>query len=370
MNASEYFSDVFDKLSRYLAAEGQWETMLEIFFNLRIQGTNGAMIAQYAWILGRAVQEGLLPPPEVLGGDKDEAAGAFFRIAFAEKEASFYYRVMSASKLGAGLPGSLVPSVSSSVLPAGQKAGPEMEFLLGFFEFGASAFAYPYITKMEKDLTLEELRTLAETLAAWEHRDDALNLVGRYIAREGYEINARDLVLYYPRYFNELIEKSAGEAGLGAEILFGLIRTESYFMPAALSRSGAVGLAQLMEPTALDMAGRMARQGWPDYRSAGGIDLRDPETNVAIGAYYLAYLIRQMGSPMTALLAYNGGMGRVRRWRAAAGKLPEDLFLETIVFDETREYGRRVLAAAAIYGYLYYGMSMEEVVADVYIEEL
>jgi soluble lytic murein transglycosylase len=122
-----------------------------------------------------------------------------------------------------------------------------------------------------------------------------------------------------------------------------------------------------MEPTALDMAGRMARRGGPDYRSAQGIDLKDPETNIRIGAYYLAYLIEQMGSPMTALLAYNGGMGRLRRWRAAGGdRLPEDLFLETIAFDETREYGRRVLAAAAVYGYLYYGMSMEEVVADVY----
>jgi soluble lytic murein transglycosylase len=70
---------------------------------------------------------------------------------------------------------------------------------------------------------------------------------------------------------------------------------------------------------------------------------------------------------MMALLAYNGGMGRVRRWRTAdRNRLPEDLFLETIAFDETREYGRRVLAAAAVYGYLYYGMSMEEGVADVY----
>jgi soluble lytic murein transglycosylase len=188
------------------------------------------------------------------------------------------------------------------------------------------------------------------------------------MAREDYEINHEDMVLYYPRYFNELIESGAREAGLGAELLFGLVRTESFFLPGAVSRSGAVGLTQLMEPTALDMAGRMARRGLPDYRSAEGIvDLKDPETNIRIGAYSLAYLVEQMGSPMMALLAYNGGMGRLRRWRAAGKeRLPEDLFLETIVFDETREYGRRVLAAAAVYGYLYYGMSMEEVVADIY----
>ena len=56
-----------------------------------------------------------------------------------------------------------------------------------------------------------------------------------------------------------------------------------------------------------------------------------------------------------ALLAYNGGMNRVRRWRNAAGSsLSEDLFLESIEYRETREYGRKVLAAQAVYKALYY----------------
>jgi soluble lytic murein transglycosylase len=52
-------------------------------------------------------------------------------------------------------------------------------------------------------------------------------------------------------------------------------------------------------------------------------------------------------------------MNRVRRWRVTdsqrpGGGFPVDLFLETIEYPETREYGRRVLAAAAVYEYLYY----------------
>jgi soluble lytic murein transglycosylase len=74
---------------------------------------------------------------------------------------------------------------------------------------------------------------------------------------------------------------------------------------------------------------------------------------------------------MLALLAYNGGMGRVRRWLAAdrqqaGGGLPYDLFLESVEFSETREYGRQVLAAASVYSYLYYGMSIEETAASIY----
>jgi soluble lytic murein transglycosylase len=124
-----------------------------------------------------------------------------------------------------------------------------------------------------------------------------------------------------------------------------------------------------MAPTAEDMAGRIARRGGPDYRNPE-MNLKDPELNVHIGSFYLRYLIEQMGSPMLALLAYNGGMGRVRRWlatdRQQAGGLPQDLFLETIEFNETREYGRQVLSAASVYGYLYYGISMEESATNIY----
>jgi soluble lytic murein transglycosylase len=46
--------------------------------------------------------------------------------------------------------------------------------------------------------------------------------------------------------------------------------------------------------------------------------------------------------------------------------MAEDLFLETIPITETRQYARQVLAAAAVYGYLYFGMSMEQVITDIF----
>jgi len=361
-NDVSYFEDILDRLSSYLTAKRQWAALLGIFSRLEDRasgGVSGASLAQYAWILGRAVQEGYLKT--------GHSAEDFFRIAFEEGNGSFYYRAMAASKLGE----TFAPERDNGTETpdSGKTREDEPEFIRGFFECGAASRALPYIQEREADLSIPALRSIAESLESSGRWKEALDLISRYTQREDYRISREDLSLFYPRPFREPIEKYAHEAGLGEEILYGLIRTESYFMPGIVSRSGAVGLSQLMAPTAADMAGRIARQGGPDYRVSGRVNLEDPEANIHIGSYYLRYLSEQTGSPMLALLSYNGGMGRVRRWQnldRARGSLPHDLFLETIEYSETREYGRRVLAAAAVYGYLYYGMTMEEVAADIY----
>jgi soluble lytic murein transglycosylase len=127
-----------------------------------------------------------------------------------------------------------------------------------------------------------------------------------------------------------------------------------------VSSAGAIGLTQLLPATAQDMAGRIRRRGGPDYTQ--GPDLRNPEVNIHIGAVYFAWLMERMEQPLLAILAYNGGINRIRRWHTAdrragslpAGGLPLDLFMETIEYRETREYGRKILTAAAVYESLYY----------------
>jgi soluble lytic murein transglycosylase len=193
-----------------------------------------------------------------------------------------------------------------------------------------------------------------------------MRVVSFFISRDDYVIDRRDMELNYPRPYRELIERYAKENGIPAELLFALVRTESAFTASSRSWAGAVGLAQLMPATALEMADRLSRRGGPDYVKDGEVDLEESEANLHLGAVYLAYLMDRMENPLLALLAYNGGMGRVRRWRSAEQALPPDLFLETIEYPETRDYARKVLASAAAYGYLYYDLSMEAVLADIY----
>jgi soluble lytic murein transglycosylase len=347
-NSEFNFRDILDPYVQYLTANRKWEDLEEAFSLIR---SGGAVKVKCAYILGRAAGEGYLKtetPPE-----------EFFRLVLEEDGAPFYYRTLAAFRLDEALP----PIPRDNPAPL---RGEDLDFLLNFFEFGGASFVKPYIGEAMDRLGTEELRRLSEAFAASPYPEESIRLTGRYMERKGYRLVRRDLELRYPRSFKNLIEDRAREAGIPVEIFFGLIHTESAFIPGAGSRAGAQGLAQLMPATARETAGRIVRQGGPDYAGEGELNLYDPKINVHLGAVYLGYLMEHMDSPLQALLAYNGGMGRVRSWRSAEPKLPEDLFLETIGIQETREYGKKVLGAAAAYGYLYYGMTMEAVVADIF----
>ncbi|HST58857.1 MAG TPA: lytic transglycosylase domain-containing protein, partial [Longimicrobium sp.] len=99
------------------------------------------------------------------------------------------------------------------------------------------------------------------------------------------------------------IYEAAVRHEIDPSIAFGLVRTESEFKDYATSRVGAVGLTQLMVPTAR----------W-FKRDATVADLRDSETNLEIGFRYLNELIdRYEGNVELALTAYNRGTGTVDR---------------------------------------------------------
>jgi soluble lytic murein transglycosylase len=146
----------------------------------------------------------------------------------------------------------------------------------------------------------------------------------------------------YPRAHAELVRRHAPTAGVPPELLLALMREESALDPEAVSPAGAVGLTQLMLPTARAVARRLKLPA-PDR--AG---LMEPATSIRIGAAYLGDLLTRFGgSAALALAAYNAGENAVGRWRAAGPPLDE--FIEEIPYDETRGYVKRVLRSYASY---------------------
>ena len=123
--------------------------------------------------------------------------------------------------------------------------------------------------------------------------DAALAIASKYRAR-GYSVSDR---------LARMIYETAVRNEIDPEIAFGLVRTESEFKDHATSRVGAVGLTQLMVPTAR----------W-FKKNATVADLRDSETNLEIGFRYLNELVdRYDGDVELALTAYNRGTGTVDR---------------------------------------------------------
>lgn len=336
-----YFNDILERLSRELVTRREWKNMIRVFSVIRDHG--GVSTARYAWIIARAIEEGYLTSEEKQMSAED--ASAFMRIAYNAGDTSHYYRLQSAAALDE--PFLDVPAVSAA---SGKPSSP-LQFLLGFFQNEAAEFAPQYITPLEKELIPDELRAVAEALGKAEMYAQSMRLVSLYINKDGYTPGRKDLELLYPLAYRELVEKYAENYNIAPALLFGLIRTESAFQSGIVSRAGAVGLTQLMPATAEEMAGRIRRAEGTDYTA--NLDLSDPAVNIHIGAYYLNYLRGRFNDPLLLLMAYNGGMNRVRRWYAA-NTLPPDLFLETVSIYETREYGRKVTAAAAVYQYLYY----------------
>ena len=368
--SESYFADIVDKLARELILRRQWNNVLSVFVLVR---EHPATAAKFAWIIGRALEEGLLSPEETRraegllpqGVATDEfaampAAKAYIRIAYNAGSKALYYHAVSAAALGEPF------IVLSDLPPPGNSSASAdsdvMRFLLGFFAHNAAEFAPRYIRAEENSLPAGDLRRLAAQLNAAGQYRESIRVFSLYARQEEFQPTRRNMELWHPRPFREQVEQFARETGIEQALLYGLIRTESAFDSNAVSRAGAVGLTQLMPATAEEAAARIRRQGGPDYtrsridendREDHAIDLLDPAANIHIGASYLAFLNGRMGDPLLALLAYNGGMNRVRRWRDAvtrsAGRLPTDLFMETVEYAETRDYGRKVLAAAAVY---------------------
>jgi soluble lytic murein transglycosylase-like protein len=149
--------------------------------------------------------------------------------------------------------------------------------------------------------------------------------------------------MYYPLQYGEEIEEWANERKLDPNLVRGLILQESYYNPKAKSRVGATGLMQLMPPTAKEHARRM-RIPFAVSR------LENPEVNIRLGTYHLRMLIDMFrGNTYFAVASYNAGQGNVLKWRRAAPGKPTDEFLESIPFQETRNYVKRVTMLRSTY---------------------
>ncbi len=150
----------------------------------------------------------------------------------------------------------------------------------------------------------------------------------------------------YPLAFNAPIHQNCAANSLSEGLIYALMRAESSFSPAVKSPAGAIGLMQLMPATARAMVRERAL--------FDPMRLTVPEYNIKLGTRHFRDLLKGYdGDVIYSIAAYNAGAGAVERWRKNMKGLAKDEFIESIPYQETRDYVKKVYASAATYRQLY-----------------
>lgn len=176
---------------------------------------------------------------------------------------------------------------------------------------------------------------VGQRAAHWSHLDNAPTNGTRWIWN-----------CIYPRPYEPLVRAAEKKLELPHDLVYAVMRQESGFRPAVVSPARAVGLLQLIPPTARTVAGELG----VDYDP---LLLRSPPYNIRLGAFYLHKVLHTFGGSVAlAAAAYNAGPVRVSHWLETGEHLPLDVWVARIPFHETRSYVGRVVGNMARYAYL------------------
>lgn len=129
-------------------------------------------------------------------------------------------------------------------------------------------------------------------------------------------VNSKKLPFVVPDKYKPIFEKAAKKYNIDYNVLVSVASAESDFNPNCTSRSGAMGIMQLMPETA---------------KYLGVKDAYDPEQNIMGGARYLAEKFNQHGCVKLGLAGYNAGSNAVKKYN---GVPP---------YTETQNYVKKIL---------------------------
>lgn len=186
------------------------------------------------------------------------------------------------------------------------------------------------ITNTPKD----ELFKLAK-----QYKQKCMLPVQSMIIQKAYSHQMHGYIMPYEEYLTNI---SNDEKAL----VYAIMRQESAFVPAALSRSFALGLMQMM-PFLVDA---MSKEMKEDITYE---EMFQPKTNLKYALKHLEWMKKSLYHPLFMAYAYNGGMGFLRRHLKEGTFSDKEyepfLSMELMSNNESREYGKKVLANYVMY---------------------
>ena len=154
-----------------------------------------------------------------------------------------------------------------------------------------------------------------------------------------------DWRLLYPTPYLEVVLKLAGEFNVPVQLIYSIMRAETYYRESLSSNVGALGLMQIMPQT------------FEKISKFGGIKIKDPMDpydSMKASVWYLSKLLKRFDNNLIATAAaYNAGPHNVSDWISRYGGREAYLFVEMIPFKETRDYVKKVMRFYMIYSYIY-----------------
>lgn len=298
-------------------------------FTALYKGSKSAVTqATAAYWAGRAAEQ---------AGDKPRAQD-WYRLS--TKAATTFYSLLAASKLNQKerweLRDTPAPQASDKAAFDRQELVKVVRLLSLLDE---SDRTRPFILKLRDMATKPGDYSLTAQLAMDVDRDDLAVFVARQARQAGTEM----IQYLYPM---PIVPKNRTPE---PALVLGVIRQESAFLESAASPAGALGLMQLMPATAK----QMAKEVGVKYNEKALT--KDGQYNIQLGSAYLGKLIDRFdGSYVLAAAGYNAGPSRMGDWIDTYGdpRLSHTDaidWVESIPFDETRNYVQRVMENLEIY---------------------
>ncbi|MBA2413391.1 MAG: lytic transglycosylase domain-containing protein [Burkholderiaceae bacterium] len=318
--------EVLEWQARVALRANDWKTVKTV-----IDRMPAALRADPTWIYwhGRALRQ---------AGRAGEAQEQFALIA----PQFHFYGQLAAEELGQplALPRRAEAPTAEEVAPFEGNAGFARAFK--FYELGMRLEGNREWNWQMRGLTDRQLLAAAEFARK-------RGILDRMISTSDRTKTEFDFTQRFPAPFRDSLVQYSAPLGLDENWVYGLIRQESRFIMNVRSSVGASGLMQLMPATARYVAKRLNVSNFTPAR------VNELDINLQLGTGYLKMVLDDLdGSPVLATAAYNAGPGRPRAWRSSLSKPVEGaVFAETIPFNETRDYVKKVMSNSIYYAALF-----------------
>jgi soluble lytic murein transglycosylase len=259
-----------------------------------------------------------------------------------------YYGIRAATRIGASLP---EPSLAFPDLTLSDTvmAHPEYTAAVLLARAGLVSDAAEYARRLNAAFRRDEAVALfaaRASEAAGDHSSSSTlmsSYFGPYLQQPASNLPDDFWSLAYPRAYWTAVSAAAARHDVDPLLMLGLARQESHFDHNARSPVGAIGLFQVMPYTAAELD--------PAFSNPAELErLVQPEVSAELAAKLLASLrLRYQGQLAPTIASYNADKDRVKVWWDAAKGLPEELFIDSIPYQQTRAYVRQVLTNYGMY---------------------